>query len=347
MEVSTTRTMQTQQQFYPVTEQSQVGEARRRISGLAERLGFASTPREKVAIVTTELATNLIKHGGGGELVVRPVMTEAHPGLEILALDQGPGMVNVADCLRDGYSTTGSLGQGLGAIQRQSSDFQLYTVPGMGTAVLVQLWAQTTPTPNLSPASSFRCGGVGRPKLGEQVSGDGWALHTAVDRITLLVSDGLGHGPLAAAATNLATETFLRAPAHSAITHVEQIHGALHSTRGAAVAVAEVTQEQVNFVGLGNISGRVCHATETRHLLSQHGIAGHQARKIQNFSQAWHQGALLILHSDGLGTRWSLDRYPGLLHRHPSLIAGVLYRDFARKTDDVTVVVVKGVGSGE
>jgi anti-sigma regulatory factor (Ser/Thr protein kinase) len=327
-----------QQHFYPVTEQSQVGEARRRISGVAERLNFDSTGREKVAIVVTELATNLLKHGGGGELVMRPLVTAGPAGIELLALDRGPGMANVAECLRDGYSTTGSLGQGLGSIQRQSADFQLYTAPGAGTALLVQLWPRVPPT---TPENPFRWGAVGRPKLGESVSGDGWTLHTTANRCSLLLSDGLGHGPTAATASEQAVQTFLAAPTRSAVAHVEQIHGALQHTRGAAVAVAEVRDEQVHFVGVGNISGRICHGTTTRHLLSQHGIAGHQARKIQPFTQAWQKGALLILHSDGLGTRWNLDTYPGLLHRHPSLIAGVLYRDFARKSDDATVVVVK------
>ncbi len=330
--------MRNQQYFYTVTEQSQVGEARRRISGLTERLGFDETAREKVAIVVTELATNLIKHGGGGELVMRPLVTAGQTGIELLALDQGPGMANIAECLRDGYSTTGSLGQGLGSIQRQSTDFQLYTVPGMGTVLLAELWPRVAPTVTASP---FFWGAIDRPKPGEEVSGDGWLCHTTASRCTLLLSDGLGHGPLAAAATEQAIQTFQAAPARTALAHVESIHGALQSTRGAAVAVAEVVGEQVNFVGLGNISGRICNATTARHLLSQHGIAGHQARKIQPFTQEWSKGSLLILHSDGLTTRWNLEAYPGLVHRHPSLIAGVLYRDFARKTDDATVVVVK------
>lgn len=330
--------MQQQQHFYPVTEQNQVGEARRRISSLAERLGFENAMREQVAIVVTELATNLVKHGRGGELIARPLLADRGAGLEILALDQGPGMANVTECLRDGYSTTGSLGQGLGAIQRQSAEFQLYTAPGLGTALLAHLWAQPTRTPQQT--SSFHCGVVGRPKPGEAVSGDGWAFHPTANQCTLLVADGLGHGPLAAAAADQAIQTFRAAPTRAAVAQVQSIHSALHSTRGAAVAVAEVTTEQVHFVGLGNISGRVCLATTTRHLLSQHGIAGHQARKIQPFTQAWDKGARLILHSDGLETRWNLDAYPGLYHRHPSLIAGVLYRDFARKSDDVTIVVV-------
>lgn len=330
-----------QQTFYPITENSQVGEARRRLTIMAEQLGFDSTAREKVAIVVTEMATNLIKHAGEGELIVRHLVSPTAPmqsGIEILALDRGPGMANVAACLRDGYSTTGSLGQGLGAIQRQSTTFDLYSAPGVGTALLVHLWASTPPTQPLP----FSHGVVCRPKASEIMNGDGWTAHWHAQGYTLLLSDGLGHGPDAAAATQQAVRTFQIQPTRSALAHVEAIHAALRTTRGAAVAVVEVVGKVLHFVGLGNISGCVWHGATARHLLSQNGIAGHQARKIQDFPQEWTTDGLLILHSDGLGTRWSLDSYPGLRYRHPSLIAGVLYRDFVRKTDDVTVFVVKG-----
>jgi hypothetical protein len=160
-------------------------------------------------------------------------------------------------------------------------------------------------------------------------------------RCTLLLCDGLGHGPDAAAVTQRALAVFAAESTRSAVGQVEAIHQALQGTRGAAIAVATVGGESVDFVGIGNISGRVWLDDEARHLLSQHGIAGHQARKLQAFPQRWGKGGLLLLHSDGLGTRWTLESYPALRHRHPSLIAGVLYRDCTRGKDDVTVVVIK------
>lgn len=330
-----------QQTFYPVTEKSQVGEARRRLTLMAEQLGFDSIAREKVAIVVTELATNLLKHAGEGELVARRLVSARNPaqeGIELLSLDRGPGMANVVACLRDGYSTTGSLGQGLGAIQRQSTTFDLYSAPGLGTALLAQLWAHT-PAP---PDFPFTHGLVCRPKAGEIMNGDGWSAQWHERGYTLLLSDGLGHGPEAAAATQHAVQAFMSKSTRTALALAEAIHGALRPTRGAAVAVVEVLDNVLHFVGIGNISGRVWDGAEARHLLSQNGIAGHQARKIQDFPQTWGNDPLLILHSDGLGTRWALERYPGLRYRHPALIAGVLYRDFMRSTDDVTVFVVKG-----
>jgi hypothetical protein len=163
------------------------------------------------------------------------------------------------------------------------------------------------------------------------------------DGLKILVADGLGHGLEAADAAQEAIRTFLARP------HVEPeqllhfIHGALRHTRGAAVAIAQLALEgpALHFAGLGNISAVAMNHAGGHHLVSHNGTAGHAARKIQQLPYFWAAGMVLILHSDGLGTRWNLDDYPGLLQRHPSLIAGVLYRDFQRSTDDTTVVVIK------
>jgi hypothetical protein len=76
-------------------------------------------------------------------------------------------------------------------------------------------------------------------------------------------------------------------------------------------------------------------------MVSHNGIVGSNMRKVQEFTQAWQPGSLLVLCSDGLNTRWDLNRYPGLADRHPSVIAALLYRDFARRRDDVTVLVLR------
>ncbi len=337
------------QSFYAITEKSQVGEARRRLVEMVEKGGFDSTATEKVAIIVTELATNLLKHAGEGELVARILELNHGLGIEILALDRGPGMANVAACLRDGYSTTGSLGQGLGAIRRLSTNFELYSAPGVGTALLVQLSVPPSVSASADRAVEhpFVYSAICRPKRSEEVSGDGWRVHCQANRCTILVCDGLGHGPEAAVAAQQAIRTFSAQPERPATAQLEAIHMALRGTRGAAIAHVEIIASEtmhastVHFIGVGNISGRVFAEDSVRHLLSQNGIVGHQMRKIQGFPAQWAKEALLILSSDGLGTRWTLDSYPGLRHRHPSLIAGVLYRDFTRGTDDVTVLVVK------
>ncbi len=156
------------------------------------------------------------------------------------------------------------------------------------------------------------------------------------------MSDGLGHGPRAATASTEAVRVLRRHARLGPAEIVEAAHAALRSTRGAAVAVAEIdaVRQVVRFAGVGNIGGGVLSPDGRRHMVLSHpGTVGYEVHKIQELVYPWPRGALLVMNTDGLATQWSLDRYPGLAARHPSLVAGVLYRDFARGRDDVTVVV--------
>lgn len=337
------------QLFFPsISEASQVSEARRLTGQLARKLGFNETEAGKVAIVVTEAATNLLKHAGEGRLLVQAL---DRAGLEILALDQGPGIANLADCLRDGYSTTGSLGTGLGAIRRLSSVFDIYSLSGRGTALLAQVRAQkgqqiasaTNPAgKNQLSSRPLTVGAICLPKPGQDESGDNWAVAHQAGRSLSLVVDGLGHGPDAALAAREAIRVFRANLTLSPAAIIEMTHAALRRTRGAALAVVELYPgRSIKFSGIGNIAGAVFSGEKHHHFPSHNGIVGHQLSKTQEFVYPWAGNTLLILHSDGLATRWNLDAYPGLSERHPSLIAGVLYRDFQRGYDDVAVLVVK------
>lgn len=328
----------------PIVESSQAGEARRIAIALASRLGFNETERGKVGIVVTEAANNLVRHAKDGELVLQPLTRNKIEGIEILALDKGPGISNISECLRDGFSTGGTSGTGLGAMSRLSAFFDIYSVPKLGSACLSQLWANSSPVKPLE--SDLDRGVVCLPKIGEEISGDAWATAQNSGRTLLLVADGLGHGPQAAQASREAVRIFRANLGKSPKEIVEAAHAALRSTRGAALAIAEVNFEQltVRFAGVGNISGTILAQEKTNSLVSYNGTVGHEVRKIQEFVYPWPKGGLLVMHSDGLGSQWRLDRYPGLVTKHPSLIAGVLYRDFNRGRDDVTVLVVREGG---
>src|SRR5436305_2476683 len=116
----------------------QAGEARRRAAGIAAALRLDETTAGRLALVVTECANNLWKHGGGGEILLNPLGTDAS-GVDVLALDRGPGMGDVARCFQDGYSTAGSAGTGLGAIRRLSSECDVFTADGQGTALLARV----------------------------------------------------------------------------------------------------------------------------------------------------------------------------------------------------------------
>ncbi|WP_246163002.1 ATP-binding SpoIIE family protein phosphatase [Brasilonema sennae] len=325
----------------PIVEPSQAGEARRSAIALATHLGFNQTEQGKVGIVVTEIANNLVHHAKNGLLLVQAIAKHNIHGLEILALDTGPGMRNISECMRDGFSTRGTAGNGLGAISRLSSFFDISSIPDIGTAILCHLWASPIPT-NLS-SDHLELGVVCLPKPGEEVCGDAWACEISQERILVLVADGLGHGSLAAQASTEAVRVFQENVHRSPQEIIAAAHQALRSTRGAAVAIAEINfaHQSLRFAGVGNIAGSVFWSGGKYNLVSYNGTVGCEVHKIREFTHQWYPGGLLIMHSDGLGTQWRLERYPGLIHKHPSLIAGVLYRDFFRLRDDVTVLVVR------
>jgi anti-sigma regulatory factor (Ser/Thr protein kinase) len=327
-----------------IQEHTDAGEARRIVAALAAELAFDETSAGNAALVVTEAAKNVLKHAGGGQVILRVLESGASAGIEMLALDKGPGIADLGRCFQDGYSTAGTAGTGLGAIARLSSVYEIYSRPGQGTVLMARVWKRGKAGEAPIPPLRFNVGGVSVPVRGEQECGDGWIFQESTRTARLTIADGLGHGPLAAEAARAAIRTAREQLNESVPALLERIHGALRATRGAAVAVAEIDPpaQLLRFAGVGNITAAILpEAGPSRHLVSHAGTAGHEVRKISEFTAPWSSRSLLVMHSDGLQTRWSFDPYPGLLERHPSLIAGVLYRDYARGRDDVTVVVAR------
>jgi anti-sigma regulatory factor (Ser/Thr protein kinase) len=327
-----------------IDDRSQVGEGRRAAAALTRTLGFGATVAGNVALAVTEVTTNIVKHAQRGKLVLRCLERGGIGGLEVLALDQGPGISNMGASLRDGHSTSGSMGTGLGALGRISDSMDIYTQPGKGTAIRVEFWAGLPTKALRSP----EVGGVCLPKAGEVACGDAWTLAPDGGDFSLLVVDGLGHGTDAARAARTATEVFAKHPSVAPSEVLRLAHLAMASTRGGAAAVARfgTLQSQGVFAGVGNIAARVESVTSRRQLVSHNGTLGLALRKVQEFPFELPADAVLILHSDGLSGHWTLADYPGLMAKHSGLIAGVLYRDHDRGRDDVTVVVIKrGMGA--
>jgi anti-sigma regulatory factor (Ser/Thr protein kinase) len=321
---------------YAVTESGHVGDIRRRALMLARDAEFDETEAGKVGIVATELANNIVKHAGTGRILLRGMRHEGVTGVEIMALDSGQGMYDVGRCLEDGYSTAGSPGTGLGAVVRMSEAFDIYSVPQKGTAVLSRLWAKKFPCP------PYNIGGISVPVTGETQCGDAWGFHAFGNKIAMIAADGLGHGPLAAHASNKAVEAFHAHAEETPAAILRAVHGALLSTRGAAVAVAviDAAQGELRYAAIGNISGMMFDGQKIRGLVTLNGTVGHTLYKVQEIPYPWTSESWAVLHSDGLLNRWKIENYPGLLRCHPALIAGILYRDFERGRDDTMVVTV-------
>jgi anti-sigma regulatory factor (Ser/Thr protein kinase) len=321
-----------------VRDASEVGEARRAAIGLAHRKGFSQDIEARIALVATELATNLLKHAGEGLVAINEFLDADGSGIELIALDKGPGIADVARCLIDGFSTAGSPGTGLGAVTRVSDNYAIYSRPGIGTVVMARFLA-----PNALPPGAIEIGVMIDAYPGETVCGDGWATMTGRRGDTLLLVDGAGHGPHAAHAAETAALAFYDNIDKECVPLVEAIHRALAPTRGAALAVARIDGDArvVRFVGVGNIGAVMVNGGDARRMASYNGTAGHVAPRIREFTYPFTSRPLVILHSDGLSARWEIAAYPGLVAGHPSLVAGLLFRHYRRDDDDATVVAMR------
>jgi anti-sigma regulatory factor (Ser/Thr protein kinase) len=325
--------------WFRVDDSGAAGAVRRAAAALGSRLGLDDRRVGELAILGAELASNLHKHAEAGQVLLRSLRYGDDAGVGMVALDSGPGMADAALSRLDGHSTTGTLGIGLGAIDRLATSSDLYSLPDRGTVVAAQVWAQGV---HLDVAAE----GLSRPMGGESVCGDAWSARFA-GRLQLMVCDGLGHGPLAAGAARTAMLAFREGPAGGPAALIEHLHGALGPTRGGAVAVAELDPDGgiLRYAGLGNIAGHLVRPgggpAGRRGLVSLPGIAGHQRRAVREFTYPVEPGDLVVMHSDGVTDKWRLTDYPGLAAHTPLVIAATLLRDAGVRRDDATVLVAR------
>jgi anti-sigma regulatory factor (Ser/Thr protein kinase) len=334
----------------PIKDATHCAEARRTALQLARQNGFDDVRSGQVGIVVTEACTNILKHAGSGEILlttVDPGDPDAASQLEMLAIDKGPGMRDLEQCKQDGFSTgasvRGGLGQGLGAMQRLSDESDFYSALGEGTVILTR-WRIKPEGKSNGHHPRLRVGAVNVSKHGEEFCGDSWGIEQFDGVSTLMLADGLGHGYDASLASLEAVRMLRDNRDATPGVLLDLTHKALRSLRGAAVSVArlDLLKGTIVFSGLGNVAAAVyAGARSSQHLVSMNGTAGQQTVRIREFGYQWPAGGILLMHSDGLATSTAIDARPDLAPHDPTLIAGVLYRDFARGHDDATVVVAK------
>jgi anti-sigma regulatory factor (Ser/Thr protein kinase) len=322
---------------FPMGDPSRVGEARRHAAQLADLCNLNEVDAGRLAIVVTELATNLVRHAIRGRLWLssRPARQE----VEVIAVDEGPGILDIERSLGDGFSTGGTPGTGLGAVRRLAQDFDLHSSVPYGTAVVARVRAAGTPQAH----GSVSVGAVSLTAPGEVVCGDGWSFAFDGERTAVMVADGLGHGPDAAEAAEVALEAFGEEPMGDPAQLLARTHQALRRTRGAAVMVlqADAGAGTIRSAGAGNVMARLVSGVSDRTLLCQHGTAGITIRTPEEIRTPWPAHALLVVCSDGIETRWKADTLAPLLARDPALAAAVLVRDHCRGRDDATVAVLR------
>jgi anti-sigma regulatory factor (Ser/Thr protein kinase) len=330
---------------FPVADRSYLALTKREIQKLTESYGFSENKQGKIDIIISELASNLVKHTThGGELLVKPVGKDKVTGIEIISVDNGPGMADIPRMMEDGYSTLGSQGEGLGAIRRLSDDFDIFSMPESGTVLLSRLYLTEKDRKKSVEANSLDIRAVMLAKAGEKDCGDAWGNIRTKEGFVVIAFDGLGHGRDAHEAAITAVNTLKENISTDPAMALKNIHQEIKKTRGAvgAVALIDTNNSSVVFCGIGNIAGKVLSPETVKSLISYNGIVGHNIPSIiNNHIFSWSDASMLVLHSDGLKSRWDLNKYPHLKRHDPSIIAATLYKDHTRKTDDVLVIVGK------
>jgi anti-sigma regulatory factor (Ser/Thr protein kinase) len=331
-----------------VEDASAVAACRNAALNLAERLGFPVARADQLALAVTEAASNLHKHAAEGAVWLSVNRDGDPPGIDLVTIDAGPGLPDVTAALRDGHSTAGTLGIGLGAIQRLADSCDLYSRPGRGTALAAKFSPAGGTTPPYPPASGGAArpprppwAGLIRPIDGETECGDAYVAVQAGDTISAMLCDGLGHGPLAAAAAAAGVAAFLADPSGDPAALLERVHRQMAGTRGGAVGIVRLGDGVARFSGLGNVAASILARGRRKNMISIPGIAGHQARTIRQFDYELPPGAAVILHSDGISTRWEAAALPGLETRDPLLIAAVLLAEAGVHRDDAGILVLK------
>lgn len=323
---------------FPIDDPSQVGAARRHAANLAQAIALSETEAGRLAVIVTELGTNLLRHARKGRLLIaaRSSMND----VEVLSVDEGPGIADVTLAMRDGHSSGSTPGTGLGAVQRLATYFEMHSSTPDGTLCVARVGNQST---SGCSGGAFAIGAVCLPVPGESECGDGWAVAIDGDAARVIVADGLGHGPEAAKASKAATTAFAGQPFAGLRETIQTAHVALQATRGAAVCAAslDATASSLTYVGAGNVVGRVVSGVFDKSLITQHGTVGQQIRRPEESKQEWPTHALVILQSDGIETRWKAQTIAPLLMRDPALVAALLLRDHSRQRDDATVVVLR------
>lgn len=310
-----------------IDDETQVGAARRQVAIACADAGASDDLTAKTLLVAVELATNLHKHARRGALFVKAA--SAHT-VDLVSIDHGPGM-DLQQCYVDGFSTSQTKGTGLGAVRRLSSAFDAYT-DGSGSVVFARV-GRVTP--------GLEYGSLAIPIRGETVSGDQWALRADEAGWSLVMADGLGHGPQAHEASAFVGPIVDIDTSPSQ--QLRRAHDLSRGTRGSAAASLRhrSSETTLDYASVGNLHCVVQRREQAQVLAGQNGTVGGAFPTVKQQQAVVEPRGLVVVHTDGLSGRWSLDRYPGLRIRHPQVVCGVLFRDCNRHRDDATIVAIR------
>ncbi len=329
---------------HELPDRSHSSVVKKEIHRLAEGLDLPRNRLAKVDIIVAEMISNINKHTPEGELLVKIFQDmQGRTGLELISIDHGPGIENLEEMLKDGKSSTQTLGQGLGAIQRLSDEFDIYSLPDWGTILLSRIFASQGKE---RKRSAIAINTIMLPKKGEILCGDGWKISRNSFEYKLIALDGLGHGPEANKASKAAVDEFITIKQNTPGETIKILHQKIRGTRGAVGMVMHLNtlSNVLSYAGLGNISARIFGHEKNKSIISYNGIIGQSIPNSLHSNQVnLQKNETLIVYSDGLKSRWDLTHLPDILSHDGSIVAAALYKDFSRQTDDLLVIVVKNI----
>jgi len=326
-----------------VEDRSHLAFIKRKVNADLADFGITPLQAATVDLVISELATNIIKHAGFGKVLYRISQKGGEVVFEIYSLDNGPGSDSILKKMQDGVSTSNTLGHGLGSIRRLSQNFQIYSVRDWGTVVYSQI-VVSGPKLLENKKAKVDMGAIQVCYPGEKICGDAYAVRKVDKGYLIFVGDGLGHGFNAHHAVELALEVFDSTTSLDPVTILTDMNRHVKTSRGlvASVIYLNMTDAKMLVCGVGNISVRVLNGLSYKSLSSYNGIVGANfPRTIVNSTYDIAKYDILVVNSDGIQTKWSLNAMPSILKYEANIIASSIYKSFARGNDDMTVFVAK------
>lgn len=324
----------------PIRNVADVIVARSEGERLAERIGIGKLQVADVAIGISELASNLVKHRAvQGMLMLRVVERDGVKALEVITSDRGPGITSIGHAMAEGYSTAGTLGIGLAAVERLMDEFEIASDATTGTVVTAR--KRLRPPGAHVGGPRFELGIMSRPIKGGHHNGDGYFVTQYEDRVVLAVIDGLGHGKNAEQAARVAVQV-LRDQCHEPIAAIfEMCHQRLRQVRGATMAICRIDTEArlVCHAGVGNVKTRIYGSESSSDLRTHNGTVGINLPNTEVRDYRLPPDGLVIMFSDGISDRFSRQDIQALSDSTPETIARYLLDHFGRDHDDATVIV--------
>jgi anti-sigma regulatory factor (Ser/Thr protein kinase) len=325
-----------------IQERSYVSLIKREIHNKVLHAGFNHVRVGEVDIIVSELTSNLIKFADKGEILYR-ISGTPNTYVEIFCIDNGPGHDDMQRMMTDGSSSANTLGHGLGAIERLSDIFQIYSMPEWGTVCYSRVYMNKQETHFRKILNEMQVGIIQVPIPNENICGDGYYTRTDENNTLFFLGDGLGHGIHAHNAVSTAIDAIKECNEILPSEILRYVHSAVKKTRGlvATVAVLNHANKEWRVCGIGNILTQMYRGIESKNYMSYNGILGHNIPKTLNDYTSDGAFQTIIMCSDGIKGKWSPVNYPSILKYHPSVIASVIFKDFARRTDDMSIMVAK------